>query len=253
MYKPVNINVMIDCSPNQNTLEQLQYQTYNTHITPLTNPSSMNEKHTLEIPYGFYNHINQYIMFDYSNSNAILDGSIDNELSNITEYTIAPALIKHMYDITTLVEMKEKTQALLEKIKIYIANNIIVFSSFANTETLKTLISKYNTTHKIIYFDLLISGDKSIMCWISKNNSLNSFSCIECEAPIDIGDYYIQTKCCNQNMHCVCLLDKLSYYGIDNCSNEYEKQKIEITCTHCKVTCEDYWFKNTEVLMYFSN
>jgi hypothetical protein len=90
------------------------------------------------------------------------------------------------------------------------------------------------------------------MCWISKNNTFQPINCTDCKAPIDIGDYHIQTKCCNQTMHCACLLDNLSYSGIDNSSNEYEKKKIEITCTHCKVTYEDYWCKNTEVLMYFS-
>jgi hypothetical protein len=229
MYKPININVMIDFTPKQKNLQpQSQYQTYNTHITPIANPSSMIETRNLEIPYGFYNHINQYIMIDYSNSNPTLGGGgSDDGL-----YTIAPALIKHMYDITTQHEMKEKTQALLEKIKIYIANNIVVFLSFANTETLKMLINRnggqFNSQSNTMYFDLLISGDKSVLFWISRNNTFNSIDCTECKAPIDIDDYYIQTKCCNRTMHSSCLLDKLIYSSIDNYSDEYEKKRIEI-------------------------
>ena len=256
MFKSVTINVMIDFTPKQKT-PQPQPQPQFNQCEPFTmqssNTSSMIETRNLEIPYGFYNHINQYIMIDYSNSNPTLGGGCSDD----GLYTIAPALIKHMYDITTPVEMKEKTQAMLERVKIYIDNNMIVFLSFANTETLKTLINRnggqFNSQSNTMYFDLLISGDKSVLFWISRNNTFQPINCTECKAPIDIDDYYIQTKCCNRTMHSSCLLDKLIYSSIDNYSDEYEKKKIEITCTHCKVTCEDYWCKNTEVLMYFSN
>jgi hypothetical protein len=246
MFKPIILNIMIDFTPKKYmSLPQTPAQQTDQFIQ---NPSSMIEMRDLEIPYGFYSHINQYIMFDYSNS-------LPNSDNTGNSYTVAPALIKHMFDITTPMELTEKTKTMLERINIYIANNMIVLLSFTNTEDLKMIINgrQFNSRKILLYFDLLISGEKSIMFWIVKNNTIQTLDCTECKVSIDIGDYYIQTKCCNRMMHCSCMLDKFINSSFEKCSNEYEKHAISVTCSHCNVTCEDYMSKNTEVLMYFNN
>jgi hypothetical protein len=86
MFKSVTINVMIDFTPKQKTPQpQPQFNQCDPFTMQSSNTSSMIETRDLEIPYGFYNHINQYIMIDYSNNNTALGG---NESLNNIEYTI---------------------------------------------------------------------------------------------------------------------------------------------------------------------